>query len=296
MKIRIGSRQSRLAVAQTELVAKLIEKEYPEVETEIVTMKTTGDKILTKSLELIGGKGLFVKELEQALREGRIDLAVHSLKDLPMEMPEDLPVLAYTKREDPRDVLVLRKGLMKLPEGPRIGTCSRRRKMQMGRMDPGIRFTDLRGNVQTRLRKLEEQNLDGTVLAAAGLKRLHMEEQITEYYSVEMMVPAAGQGILAVQGRNTPGNAALAACIDCEKSRAEAAAERAFVRVLGGGCNSPIAAHARTDGERLFLTGLYYEEGAEDYFTGQEEGSLLTAEQTGTRLAEKMRGNCYQGG
>ncbi len=296
MKIRIGSRQSRLAVAQTELVAKLIEKEYPEVETEIVTMKTTGDKILTKSLELIGGKGLFVKELEQALREGNIDLAVHSLKDLPMEMPEDLPVLAYTKREDPRDVLVLRRGLMKLPEGPRIGTCSRRRKMQMGRMYPGIQFTDLRGNVQTRLRKLEEQNLDGTVLAAAGLKRLHMEEQITEYYSVEMMVPAAGQGILAVQGRNTPGNAALAACIDCKESRAEAAAERAFVRVLGGGCNSPIAAHARTDGERLLLTGLYYEEGAEDYFTGQEEGSLLTAEQTGIRLAEKMRKNCYQGG
>ena len=153
--IRIGSRESALAVRQAEIIRDLILESEPEAEIEIITMKTTGDKILDKSLEKIGGKGLFVKELDRALMEGRIDLAVHSLKDMPMEEKEELPILAYGKREDPRDVLIYRKGLTELPERPVIGTSSRRRALQMEQLFQGCTFRGIRGNVQTRMRKLE---------------------------------------------------------------------------------------------------------------------------------------------
>ena len=192
--IRIGSRESALAVRQAEIIMDLILENTPETEVQIITMKTTGDKILDKSLEKIGGKGLFVKELDRALLEGRIDLAVHSLKDMPMEENEELPILAYGKREDPRDVLIYRKGLDRLPEHPVIGTSSRRRALQMEKLYPGCTFRGIRGNVQTRMRKLEEEGYDGTLLAAAGLKRLGMEHAVGRYFSVEEMIPAAGQG------------------------------------------------------------------------------------------------------
>ena len=161
--IRIGSRESRLAVTQTEIIKGQIEAHFPHIRVEIVTMKTTGDRILDRSLEQIGGKGLFVKELDQALRKGRVDLSVHSLKDMPMDIPEDLPILAYSKREDPRDVLIFRQGQTESISGGMIGTSSKRRRLQLERLYPDCHFQGIRGNVQTRLRKLEEEGFCATV-------------------------------------------------------------------------------------------------------------------------------------
>ena len=285
--IKIGSRESRLAVRQAEIVKEAVENSCPGVKAEIVTMKTKGDRILNQSLELIGGKGLFVKELEKALLEGSIDICVHSLKDMPMEVPEDLPIVAYGEREDPRDVLVYKPGHTSVREGGVIGTSSRRRTLQMKKLYPSCEFRGIRVNVQTRLRRLEEEAFDGTVLAAAGLRRLHMEAVIGRVFSVEEVVPAAGQGILAVQGRKGEDYSWLAA-YDCKKSRAEAEAERAFTAALGGGCTSPIAAHAQLAGTELRLTGLYYA-GEDTYWTQTKTGDAGKAREIGLALAEEMR-------
>lgn len=285
--IKIGSRESRLAVRQAEIVKEAVESSCPGVKAEIVTMKTKGDRILNQSLELIGGKGLFVKELEKALLEGSIDICVHSLKDMPMEVLEDLPIVAYGEREDPRDVLVYKPGHTSVREGGVIGTSSRRRTLQMKKLYPSCEFRGIRGNVQTRLRRLEEEAFDGTVLAAAGLRRLHMEAVIGRVFSVEEVVPAAGQGILAVQGRKGEDYSWLAA-YDCKKSRGEAEAERAFTAALGGGCTSPIAAHAQLAGTELRLTGLYYA-GEDTYWTQTKTGDAGKAREIGLALAEEMR-------
>lgn len=287
--IRIGSRDSLLAVRQAEIIRERILSCSPELTVEIVTMKTTGDKILDKSLAKIGGKGLFVKELDRALMEGRIDIAVHSLKDVPMEENPDFPILVYGKREDPRDVLICRPGLETLPGDGVVGTSSRRRMLQMKRLFPGCTFRGIRGNVQTRMRKLETEGYDATLLAAAGLKRLGMEQVISRYFSVEEMVPSAGQGILAVQGRKD------AACwdewirkTDDADSRAAALAERQFIRVTGGDCTSPCAAHAQIRGNELRLTGLYYNEDMDDYAVETAVGGIRRAQQTGEELALRM--------
>ena len=285
--IRIGSRESALAVRQAEIIRDLIQKYDPETEVRIITMKTTGDKILDKSLEKIGGKGLFVKELDRALLEGRIDLSVHSLKDMPMEINEELPILAFGKREDPRDVLIYRNGLKELPECPVIGTSSRRRALQMERLYPACTFRGIRGNVQTRLRKLEEEGYDGTLLAAAGLKRLGMEHVAGRYLSVDEMIPAAGQGILAVQGRKGEIYDWISQ-VDDPASRAAALAERQFIRVLGGGCTSPSAAHAQISGNELKLTGLCWSEKSGQYSRGVLCAEVSRAEQAGEELAKRL--------
>lgn len=285
--IRIGSRESALAVRQTEIIRDLIISSNPDISVEIITMKTTGDKILDKSLEKIGGKGLFVKELDRALMDGRIDIAVHSLKDMPMEENPELPILAYGKREDPRDAILYRSGLEALPEQAVIGTSSRRRMLQMERLYPGCTFRGIRGNVQTRMRKLETEGYDGTLLAAAGLKRLGMEQVIGRYLSVDEMIPAAGQGILAVQGRKGDVHRWIDS-IDVRESRAAALAERQFIRVTGGDCTSPCAAHAQVSGNELKLTGLYYNEDAEEYSVDVIVADLSKARQAGEVLAERM--------
>ena len=199
--IRIGSRESRLAVVQTRLVADYIQEALPEAEVRLVTMKTTGDRILDRPLEAVGGKGLFVKELDRALLEGRTELSVHSLKDLPMDLPAELPILGYSRREDPRDVLVLPAGSDQWDRSKPLGCSSKRRILQLQRLYPEVRASLIRGNLQTRLRKLDEGRYGAIVLAAAGLKRLGLEDRISRYFSPEEMLPAAGQGILAVQGR-----------------------------------------------------------------------------------------------
>ena len=285
--IRIGSRESLLAVRQAEIIRDQILRCDPEVKVEIITMKTTGDKILDKSLAKIGGKGLFVKELDRALLDGRIDIAVHSLKDMPMEENPELPILAYGKREDPRDVLLYRPDLDTLPEHPLIGTSSRRRMIQMEKLVPNCSFRGIRGNVQTRMKKLETEGYDATLLAAAGLKRLGMEHVISRYLSVDEMIPAAGQGILAVQGRKGD-NYGWAARIDAPESRAAAQAERQFIRVTGGDCTSPCAAHAQISGSELKLTGLYYKEDSREYSVNTFVTDISEARQAGETLALRM--------
>ena len=285
--VRIGSRESLLAVRQAEIIRDQILRLCPETEVEIVTMKTTGDKILDKSLAKIGGKGLFVKELDRALMDGRIDIAVHSLKDVPMEENPDFPILACGRREDPRDVLLLKPGLHKLPEDGVVGTSSSRRMIQMKRLFPGCSFRGIRGNVQTRLRKLETEGYDGTLLAAAGLKRLDMAHVIGKYFSVDEIIPAAGQGILAVQGRKDARWEWLDQINDRD-ARAAAEAERQFIRAVGGDCTSPCAAHAQIHGSELKLTGLYYRENSEDYATDTIISEISKARQAGEELAQKM--------
>lgn len=285
--IKIGSRESQLAVRQAEIIRDQIMSFDPGIRVEIITMKTTGDKILDKSLEKIGGKGLFVKELDRALMDGRIDIAVHSLKDMPMEENPDLPILAYGRREDPRDVILYRPGLEELPEQAVIGTSSRRRMIQMEKLYPGCTFRGIRGNVQTRMRKLETEGYDATLLAAAGLNRLGMEHVISRYFSVDEMIPAAGQGILAVQGRKGE-QYGWTDKIDIPQSRAAAIAERQFIRVTGGDCTSPCAAHAQVSGNELKLTGLYYNEDTEEYSVDVIVTDTAKAGQAGETLAERM--------
>ena len=200
-RLRIGSRESLLAVAQTKLVIEQLKANYPDLSFELVTLKTTGDKILDKTLDKIGGKGLFVKELDQALLDGRIDMAVHSMKDLPMEISDDLPVAAVPKRGDPRDVIVLPLTGDFGEPGQVIGSSSARRVLQARGLFPEAEFQSIRGNIHTRLRKLDGGQYSALIMAAAGLKRAGLEERISRYFSVEEMLPAAGQGTLCVQVR-----------------------------------------------------------------------------------------------
>ena len=198
-KIVIGSRESKLAVLQSEMVRDYIKEKNPDLEVEILTMKTTGDIILDRTLDKVGGKGLFVKELDKALMDGRSILSVHSLKDMPMEVPEELPLLAFSKREDPRDVLVLPEGVSELDKSKPLGCSSLRRTLQLKKLYPDMEVRSIRGNLQTRLRKLDEGQYSALVLAAAGLKRLGLESRLSRYFTADEIIPAAGKGILAVQ-------------------------------------------------------------------------------------------------
>ncbi len=300
-KIRVGSRESRLAVIQSELVMEQIRQAHPELELELITMKTTGDIILDRSLDKVGGKGLFVKELDQALRDGRIDIAVHSLKDMPMETPDDLPLLAFSKREDPRDVLVLPQGDGMTGEasgvgsgedfsdsGKPIGSSSSRRNLQLRRLYGNMTTLGVRGNVLTRLSKLDSGNYSALVLAYAGLKRLGLADRVSRIFEPDEMIPAAGQGIMVVQGRAGEDYAFLD-CINDRDAETEALTERAFVRALDGGCSSPIAAFARAAGGEVHLTGLYYKEAEDDYITGEISGSRKDGEALGRKLAFQLR-------
>lgn len=287
--IRIGSRESALAVIQSELAIEAIKEQQPEASLTLVTMKTTGDRILDRPLDQIGGKGLFVKELDQALRDGSCDLTIHSLKDMPMEQPAGLPLLAYLEREDPRDVLVLRQDLAELPKHPVIGTSSKRRIMQAECLFPEAEFRGCRGNLITRFGKLDAGEYDALILAAAGIVRLGYQDRISRYFTIQEMIPAAGQGILAVQGRENEAYEFLSR-IDDKSARIQALAERAFVRKLDGGCSSPTAAVARIEGDLLILRGLYYEETLGDSRIGQIEGICSEAEQLGIKLAKRLRG------
>lgn len=292
MKLRIGSRESRLAVIQSRMVMEKIAKAEPAAELELVTMKTTGDKILDKTLDKIGGKGLFVRELDQALREERVDFTVHSLKDMPMEVPEDLPLAAFSSREDPRDVLVLPEGTTEIDRSKPIGCSSRRRQLQLKKLFPDMAIEPVRGNVQTRLAKLEAGQFSALVLAAAGLKRLGLEERISRYFSVEEILPAAGQGILAVQTRKGMNTDCLRLVQDKE-SACCARAERAFVRALNGGCSSPVAAHAVVEGALLTLTGFYVSADERIQRKGSIRGSAADAEMLGKALARQLKeGEC----
>ncbi len=310
-KVIIGSRESKLAVLQSEMVKNYIEQRnradsvdtIAEKETEssdtavvaeILTMKTTGDIILDRTLDKVGGKGLFVKELDKALLDGRSNLSVHSLKDMPMEVPEELPLLAFSKREDPRDVLVLPEGVTEPdPEKP-LGCSSLRRTLQLKKLYPDMEVKSIRGNLQTRLRKLDAGEYSGLILAAAGLKRLGLEKRINRYFTPDEMIPAAGQGILAVQGRKGQDYSYLDGYCDREAWIA-GSAERAYVKYLNGGCSSPVAAFAGVNGDEIFIRGLYYSETTGKWITGQIRGAADDGEKLGIALAKQLKDDCERG-
>ena len=288
MDIVIGSRDSKLAVTQSQMVIDFLRAAHPEANVGLATFKTTGDKILDKRLDQIGGKGLFVKELDAALRAGECDYTVHSCKDLPMEVPDDLPLVCFSAREDARDVLVYPEGASEPDFTLPVGTSSRRREIQLRAMLPEAQFESVRGNVQTRLRKLDEGQYGCLVMAAAGLKRLGLEGRIGRYLEPEEMIPSAGQGVLAVQGR-TDADASLFEGFADESVRVCVEAERAFVARLDGGCSSPIAAHARIDGDQVSLLGLYFDEETGRAYRGCARGSVSDAVHRACELADELR-------
>lgn len=293
-ELKIGSRESALAVIQAELVGAYLKAERPDIGFQYVTMKTTGDRFLNSRLDEIGGKGLFVKELDEALISRATDLSVHSLKDMPMEIPEELPVIGYSKREDPRDVLVLPKGVKELDLSKPFGTSSKRRILQLKELYPGASFENVRGNVATRLRKLDEGNYCALILAGAGLKRLGLEDRISRYFTVDEIIPSAGQGILSLQGRKGEDYSFLEGFCS-EESRLAAEAERAFVRALGGGCTSPIAAHAEFEAGKMILRGFYYDEENETGYRKQlcrKTGHPGESRLAGEELAKAILAEC----
>ena len=248
-RIRIATRGSKLARWQAEHVASRLQSLHEHVATELVPITTRGDRMLHAPLAKVGGKGLFIKELEQAILAGAADIAVHSMKDVPVELPPGLTIPATTEREDPRDVLVSREhsGLDALPRGSRVGTSSLRRQCQLRALRPDLDIANLRGNVNTRLGKLEDGEFDAIVLASAGLKRLGLEALISEYLEPERLLPAIGQGVMGIECRAGDTDVrALIAPLHEPAAAAELAAERALNRALGGGCQVPIAGFAET--------------------------------------------------
>ena len=288
MGICIGSRDSKLAVRQSELVIDFLRKAHPGLDVRLATFKTTGDKILDRRLDQIGGKGLFVKELDAALRAGECDYTVHSCKDLPMEIPDDLPLVCFSAREDPRDVLVYPKAADEPDWSLPIGTSSRRRELQLRALFPQASFASVRGNLQTRLRKLDEGGYGALVLAAAGLKRMGLAVRIGRYFEPSELIPSAGQGVIAVQGRLDAQPALFEAFADANVALA-VAAERAFVTRLDGGCSSPIAAHAYMKEGALELLGLYFDEEKQQARRACVQGSPAGVITMAHDLADRLR-------
>jgi hydroxymethylbilane synthase len=286
--LRAGSRESKLALIQTNIVIEQLKRHYPDWEFEIVRIKTQGDKFLNAALGEVGGKGLFVKEIEEALFSGAIDMAVHSMKDVPSELPEGLHISAVTKREDPRDVFISMNGMRfsELATGARIGTSSLRRAVQLKAIRPDVEILPIRGNVSTRIKKMRELDLAGIVLAAAGIKRLGMEEVITEYFTPEMMVPAVGQGSLTVETRIDDELSELIRCINDTNTESAVKAERAFMQALGGSCKIPIGAYAEVEGNTLTLIGMVEKDGIIKKGSISQKVSL--AEEAGIKLAKEL--------
>lgn len=290
MKIRVGTRGSNLALIQTNWAIDRLKEKFPEVEFEVKIIKTKGDKILHLSLDKIGDKGLFVKEIESQLLEGEIDLAVHSMKDMPAEVVEGLKFAAVPKREDPRDVIILREGLNsfdELPIGATIGTGSKRRKYQLLRKRPDLNIVPIRGNIETRISKIESENLDGIVLAASGVIRADLEEKITEFLPVDLMIPAPAQGALALEIREN--DEELEKMIDAIKdeiSQVQTDAERSYLAGIDGSCHIPMGAYCEVDGEKLTLTGIFGDEDGEKITVASLEGDRDNPKELGSKLAK----------
>ncbi len=288
MQVRIGTRKSKLALWQANFVKSFLEKHW-SVEVELVKITTTGDKILDSPLAKIGGKGLFVKEIEQALIEGRIDLAVHSLKDVPMVIPEGLKLGAITEREDPYDVLLSREGLKlrDLPSGAKVGTSSLRRQVQIKKLRRDLEVEVLRGNVDTRVRKLKEGLYDAIILAYAGVKRMGYEEEVVEV--LDYFIPAVGQGSLAIEIREGDERIEeLIKPLDHFESRVRAECERSFLRELEGGCQVPIGAFAQVENGKLTIKGFVSDLEGIKFIEGEESGSVEEAREIGRRLAKDI--------
>ena len=290
--IRIGTRESKLALVQAEVVRKALSGKFSHLQIEIVHITTSGDKVLDRPIADLGSRGVFVKELEEALLSNRVDLVVHSLKDLPTDLPEGLVLAAVLDRLDARDVLVSKskKGLHELPAGSRVATSSRRRSAQLKHLRPDLKFIDIRGNIPTRLRKHDDGLCEAMVLAAAGLIRLGVQDRITQYLDYETSTPAAGQGALAVECRGEDlGVLELAAAIDEGTVRQEITAERAFLEELGGGCSVPIGVVAETpEPGSLRLLGCVASADGKNLLRSQIAGSSRDATRLGIDLANVM--------
>jgi hydroxymethylbilane synthase len=291
MNIKIGTRGSKLALAQTNSVLESIKKIAPDITAEICVIKTSGDIMQDVSLLQIGGQGVFVKEIEEALLSGSIDLAVHNMKDVPGETPDGLTFAAILPREDVRDILVSRGNIKMefMPKGAKIGTGSLRRGAQIKAMLPDVTIVPLRGNIDTRLKKIETENLTGVILAAAGMKRLGYMEKIAQYLPIELMLPAVGQGALGLQIRKADSELAnVLAKLNHAATAAEVTAERAYLRALGGGCRLPIAALGKLAGKELSLEGLVAAPNGASVCRDKVRGEIAEAEELGKRLADMI--------
>ncbi len=290
-KIRIATRESALALWQAEHVKSLLENAYPGLIVEIIGMTTRGDQILDMPLSKIGGKGLFIKELETALLENTADIAVHSMKDVPMDMPNEFSIAAICERADPRDAFVSNRyqNLASLPEGARLGTSSVRRKCQLVSLRPDLDYADLRGNVGTRLSKLDDSQYDAIILAVAGLQRLGLDNRITDKMSVHQSIPAAGQGAVGIECRSGDQQTIeLIAALNHQPTAIRVTAERAMARALNANCEAPVAAFAQLDGEQLELMALVGSLDGSQIMRETLSARADQAEQLGIDLAQAL--------
>lgn len=289
----LGTRGSKLAVQQSEWVQARLKELAPDVMVTLRRIHTSGDKILDVPLAKIGGKGLFVKEIEEALLAGEIDLAVHSMKDVPTQLPQGLAILCVPQREDPRDALISRTGCIfkDLPRGATVGTSSLRRQAQFLHVRPDLKIEMLRGNLDTRLRKLRDGQYDAIVLAAAGLRRLAWAHEITEYLDPHISLPAIGQGALGIEGRHDDlFVCSLLSRLDHASTRVAVLAERALLDRLQGGCQVPIAAYATVMGTHVHLEGLVASVDGKDMIRDVVEGTAEQPHELGVQLAERLLG------
>ncbi|MBW1820742.1 MAG: hydroxymethylbilane synthase [Deltaproteobacteria bacterium] len=289
--IKIGTRGSKLALWQADWVKSELNARHPSFSFELVTIKTKGDKILDVPLAKVGGKGLFVKEIEDALLNGLIDLAVHSMKDMPAEIPQGLCIGTIPQRETPQDVLISKKGLLlsELKPQSRIGTSSLRRTAQLLHARPDLVILPLRGNLDTRLKKLETENLDAIILAAAGVKRLGLEGRITEYMDENVMLPAVGQGALCIEIRqNDPEVEPIVSSLEHHQTRVEVMGERAFLNRLEGGCQVPIAAYGKIEKNTFTLCGLVATVDGKTVIKETLSGPKDSSEIIGVKLADRL--------
>jgi len=290
MKIRIGTRGSTLALAQAGWVKQKLEEKTPDLKVETVIIKTSGDRFLESSIQAIGGKGVFVKEIEDALLRKEIDLAIHSMKDLPTELPLGLTIAAVPEREDPRDVLVSlnHKPLKDLPSGARIGTGSLRRRAQILHYRSDLSLLSIRGNIDTRLKKMDRGEIDALIMAAAGLKRIGREERISEYLSKEICLSAVAQGALGLETREDDPVVEEIMFLHDQTTATEVLAERSFLRRLGGGCHIPVGARAWKEEDQIRLMGVVADPDGQRLFKNEILRSADEAEKLGQELAERL--------
>lgn len=293
MKARliVGSRGSKLALIQTEMIIARIKEVNPRLDVTALKIKTSGDRAQSKPFDEMEGSGVFVKEIETALLDKRIDIAVHSLKDMLTDIPPGLRLAAVTEREDPRDVLVsaVNKKLAELPRGAKIGTGSPRRAAQLAALRPDIQICSIRGNVDSRVRRVSSGELDGVIVAAAGLNRLGLTDKIAEYLPLEHFLPAVGQGALAVEARTEDQETLdILAPLNHTPTCQSVTAERAFLKMMGGGCSAPIAALGTVIGDGLRLMGMVSDVDGRRITKDTEEGKATEPERTGIRLARKF--------
>ena len=289
--LRIATRQSKLALWQAEHVADLLRVAHPDLQVELVKLTTQGDRIVDRPLAAIGGKGLFIKELEVALAENRADLAVHSMKDVPSDLPPGMMLAAMLPRADARDAFISNRyvSLEALPTGAKVGTSSLRRECQLRHVRPDLQIVPLRGNVDTRLRKLDAGEFDAIILAGAGLIRLGLDERITQLLSTDQSLPAVGQGIVGIECRSDDARTlARVDILDNAEAQICVTAERAFAQRLEGSCQSPIAGHAELIEDRVALRGLIASVDGRQVFRDSVIGSQREAAQLGRALAERM--------